>query len=78
MILDLMPLLIRPNSVVEKTAGNIYIPFARTTNYGQESIKVQGTKICNKIPFEIRNISSKILFAKSLKLYSDKYVILKQ
>ena len=67
-------------SVVEKKTGNIYIPYARTTNYGQKSIKIQGSKIWNEIPFGLRNITSKILFAKSLKLYynSDEYILLNE
>ena len=67
-------------SAVEKKIGNIYIPFARTTNYGQKSIKIQGSKIWNEIPLGIRNITSKILFAKSLKQYynSDEYIRLNE
>jgi len=66
--------------LIEKKAGNIYIPYTRTTNYGEKAIKIQGSKIWNEIPPEIRNITSKTLFAKSLKLYynSDEYILLNE
>ena len=48
---------------------NLFIPFARTTHCGINSIKVMGPKIWNEIPNNIRSIKSKRGFLDSLKLY---------
>ncbi len=53
---------------------NLFIPFARTTHYGLNSIKVIGPKIWNEIPTDIRSIKSKKGFAENLKKhYITKY-----
>ena len=48
---------------------NLFIPFARTTHCGLNSIKVMGPKIWNEIPNKIRSIKSKRGFLDNLKLY---------
>ena len=49
--------------------NNLFIPIARTTNYGLKLTKVIGPKIWNSIPWEIRKITSICGFKKSLKCY---------
>ena len=49
------------------STNNLYIPFGRTTNYGLKSIKINGPKIWNNIPAEIRNIKSLFQFKMTLK-----------
>ena len=49
--------------------NNLFIPIARTTNYGLKLTKVIGPKIWNSIPWEIRKINSICGFKKSLKCY---------
>ena len=46
--------------------NNLFIPIARTTNYGLKLTKVIGPKIWNSIPWEIRKITSICGFKKSL------------
>ena len=54
------------NSENNKT-NNLFIPFGRTTNYGLKLIKVNGPKIWNTLPLEIRNIKSLSNFKITLK-----------
>ena len=49
--------------------NNLFIPIARTTNYGLKLTKVIGPKIWNSIPWEIRKINSICGFKKFLKCY---------
>ena len=37
---------------------NVFVPYSRTFNYGQKSIRVVGPKIWNDIPLVIRNNTS--------------------
>ena len=46
---------------------NLFVPYARTTHNGINSIKFQGPKIWNDIPINIRDSHSKKNFNKSLK-----------
>ena len=50
-------------------SNNLFIPIARTTHYGLESLTVQGFKIWNMIPPTIRNNSSLQCFKNELKIY---------
>ena len=60
------------NSVFTRT---LFIPTARTTYYGLKLIKVQGTKIWNKLPPLLRNYDSLDSFIKNLKkLFINNYV----
>jgi hypothetical protein len=49
------------------SAGNLFIPFARTKHYGLRSIKVSGPKIWNNLPSHIRESESRIIFGKRFK-----------
>ena len=49
--------------------NNLFIPFGRTTNYGLKQIRINGPKIWNSLPSDIRNIKSLIKFKSSLKYY---------
>ena len=48
---------------------NLYVPYARTTNYGLKQIKTDGPRIWNAIPNHIKNIKSISLFLNHLKTY---------
>ena len=50
-----------------KQTNNLFIPIARTSNYGLKLTKVIGPKIWNSLPFKIRDISSNFSFKKVLK-----------
>ena len=58
---------LQTNNVIN--TNNPFIPFARTTHYGKNSIKVVGPKIWNEIPDNIRAIKSKKGFLYKLKQY---------
>ena len=47
--------------------NDIFIPQANTTYYGLNSIKIAGSKLWNKTPFDIRKIKSRTVFVKTLK-----------
>ena len=49
--------------------NNLFIPYGRTSNYGLKKIKVNGPKIWNSLPSEIRNIKSLIKFKTVVKNY---------
>ena len=51
------------------STNNIFIPFARTTYYGLKSIKVNGPKIWNNLPADLRNIKSLFKFKLLIKHY---------
>ena len=52
----------------EATLGNnLLVPYARTSYYGQRSIKVKGARQWNRIPHNIRTIQSRIVFSKAMK-----------
>ena len=50
-----------------RTSNNLFIPFARSTHYGLKSVKVQGPKIWNMLPPDIRKISSTRCFINKFK-----------
>ena len=49
--------------------NNLFIPSARTTNYGLKQLKVNGPRIWNKIPSSLKNITSVSVFLNKLKDY---------
>ena len=51
----------------EITCNNLFIPYARTSNYGQKSIEVVGPKKWNTVPYNIKMAMSRNSFKKSLK-----------
>ena len=51
----------------ELSTNNLFIPIARTSNYGLELIKVNGPKIWNTIPNDIRSSLSFTRFKKLIK-----------
>ena len=54
--------------------NNLFIPFARTTNYGLKQLKVNGPRIWNGLPNNIKSITSISLFLKKIKFhYISKY-----
>ena len=53
----------------EHRSNNLFIPFARTTNYGLKSIKVIGPRKWNVTPRDIRNIAARIGFKIAIKKY---------
>ena len=46
---------------------HLYMPFARTTNYGSKKIKIQGTRIWNSLPVPLRITQSLSYFSINLK-----------
>ena len=48
---------------------NLFIPTARTTNYGLKQLKVNGPRIWNDLPTNIKNITSLNAFMKKLKVH---------
>ena len=52
----------------EVTTQTLFVPTARTTYYGLKLLKVQGSKIWNKLPPSLRNIDSLNSFIKELKI----------
>ena len=58
------------NNPSNKVATNsLFIPLARTTNYGLKKLKVKGPKIWNSLPIVIRTTKSPYCFKKLLKLH---------
>ena len=49
--------------------NSLFVPIARTTNYGLKQTKVIGPKIWNSLPYVIRKINSRDGFKKALKNY---------
>ena len=56
-----------PSSVA--ATNSLFIPLARTTNYGLKMLKVKGPKIWNSLPSGIRITKSPYCFKKLLKLH---------
>ena len=48
---------------------NIFIPSARTTNYGLKQLRVNGPRIWNSLPTNIKNATSLHVFMKNLKVH---------
>ena len=57
------------NADNSKFIKNLFIPFARTTNYGLKQLKVNGPRIWNELPNNIKNITSLTLFLRNIKLH---------
>ena len=55
------------NAVTEIYTRNLFVPSARTTNYGLKQIKVNGPRIWNELPVNIKNETSLFIFVKSIK-----------
>ena len=53
----------------QETTNNLFIPFGRTTNYGLKKVKVNGPKIWNSLPINLRNYKSLNTFKILLKKY---------
>ena len=53
----------------EVNLTNLFVPYARTTNYGLKQIKADGPRIWNAIPNHIKTITSLNVFLKNLKTY---------
>ena len=51
----------------DKPTNNLFIPSARTSNYGLKLLKVNGPKIWNSIPIGVRTTMSSFSFKKLLK-----------
>ena len=51
----------------DKPTNNLFVPLARTSNYGLKLLKVNGPKIWNSIPVGIRTTMSSYSFKKLLK-----------
>ena len=47
----------------------LFVPSARTTNYGLKQLKVNGPRIWNELPSNVRNESSLFIFMKSIISY---------
>ena len=52
-----------------KKTNNLFIPTARTSNYGVKLLKVKGPRVWNALPNSIKNMTSIYAFSKKLKLY---------
>ena len=48
---------------------NLFVPSARTTNYGLKQLKVNGPRIWNDLPSTIKNSTSLHIFLKKLKVH---------
>ena len=57
------------NISTQESTNNLSIPFGRTTHYGLKQIKVNGPKIWNSLPINLRNTESFLNFKKSIKNY---------
>ena len=55
------------NPSVVIATNSLFIPLARTTNYGLKMLKVKGPKIWNSLPSGIRITKSPYCFKKLLK-----------
>ena len=52
-----------------KLMKNLFIPYARTMNYGLKQLKVNGPRIWNAMPSNIKNITSIHVFLKNPKAH---------
>ena len=61
----------RPNFNVNEgiVINNLFAPSANTSNYGLKQLKISGPRIWNKLPSDLKNVSSLNVFLKKLKLY---------
>ena len=53
----------------ELSTSNLFVPLARTSNYGLKLMKVNGPKIWNTIPNDITSALSLLSFKKLIKKY---------
>ena len=51
------------------STNKLFIPFARTTNYGLKQLTVNGPRIWNALPDHLRNEESLLKFLRKLKIY---------
>ena len=49
--------------------NSLFVPFARTTNYGLKQLRINGPRIWNSLPTQIRKLTSLNIFLKKLKLH---------
>ena len=49
--------------------NNLFIPFTRTTNYGLKQMKTYGPRIWNKLPSDLKTLTSLPVFLKKLKTH---------
>ena len=49
--------------------NNLFVPSARTSNYGLKQLKVNGPRIWNELPASLKNASCLNIFLKNLKMY---------
>ena len=56
--------------------NNLFVPTARTTNYGLKQLKVSGTRIWNELPSYLKNAPSLYIFLENLKVYYIKLQII--
>ena len=57
------------NIVDGNKVNNLFIPFARTTNYGLKQMKVNGPRIWNALPDNLKNLTSLHVFSRKLKIH---------
>ena len=55
------------NTDIDSNTNNLVIPFARTSNYGLKQICVNGPRIWNALPDDLRLENSKVTFLRKLK-----------
>ena len=49
--------------------NNLFIPAARTSNYGLKQLKVNGPRIWNALPPNLKNVNSLNVFLRRLKVH---------
>ena len=52
-----------------KKINHLFIPTARTSNYGMKLLKVTGLRIWNALPNSIKDMTSLHAFLKKLEVY---------
>ena len=57
------------NAETEIYTRNLFVPSARTTNYGLKQLKVNGPRTWNDLPLNLKNETSLFIFMKSIKKY---------
>ena len=49
--------------------NSLFVPFARTTNYGLKLLKINGPRIWNTLPTQIRTLTTLNVFLNNLKIH---------
>ena len=57
------------NIIDGNKVNNLLIPFARTTNYGLKQLRVNGPRIWNTLPNELKNMTYLHAFSRKLKIH---------